>query len=101
MLLLAAGHIKFVYNIQLQLQHSSFLSAKIIQKHMDTYYSSIFKYILFIFIMRSNVIVYYNNISCTCTFKIYSQYVINHYIIIIVNPICNNKFLSYNHTLCL
>ena len=31
MLLLAAGHIKFVYNIQLQLQHSSFLSAKIIQ----------------------------------------------------------------------
>ena len=54
MLLLAAGHIKFIYNIQLQLQDSSFLSAKIIQKHVDTYYSSIFKYILFIFIMRSN-----------------------------------------------
>ena len=40
MFLLAASHIKFVYNIQLQLQHSSFLSAKIIQKHIDTYYSS-------------------------------------------------------------
>ena len=36
MLLLAAGH------IQLQLQYSSFLSAKIIKKkHIDTYYSSI------------------------------------------------------------
>ena len=52
MLLLAASHIKFVYNIQLQLQHSSFLSAKIIPKNIDTYYSSIFKYILFIFIMH-------------------------------------------------
>ena len=41
MLLLAAGYIKFVYYIQLQLQHSSFLSAKIIQKHIDTYYSGI------------------------------------------------------------
>ena len=98
MLLLAAGHIKSYK--QLQLQHSSFLSAKIIQKHTGTYYSSIFKYVLFIFIMRSKVIEYYNNISCTCTFKIYSQYVINHYIIIIMNPLYN-KFLSYNHTLCL
>ena len=42
MLLLAAGHIRFVYNIQLQLQYSSFLSAKIIQEHIDTYYSSIY-----------------------------------------------------------
>ena len=41
MLLLAAGRIKFIYSIQLQLQHSSFLSAKIIQKHIDTYYSSL------------------------------------------------------------
>ena len=97
MLLLAAGHIKFLCKIELQLQHSSFLSAKIIQKHIDTYYSSIFKYILFIFIMRSNVIEYYYNISCTCTFEIYSQCIINHYII---NPIYN-KFLSYNHTLYL
>ena len=98
--LLAASHIKFVYNIQLQLQHSSFLSAKIIQKHTDTHYSSVFKCILFIFIMRSKVIEYYNDISCTCTFKIYSQYIINHYIMVIINP-TYNKFLSYNHTLCL
>ena len=42
--------------MQLQLQYSSFLSAKVIQKHTDTYYSSIFKYILFIFIMHSKVI---------------------------------------------
>ena len=48
MLLLAAICIKFVYNIQLQLQHSSFLSAKIIQKHKDTYYSS----------------TYYSSLSC-------------------------------------
>ena len=68
MLLLAAGHIKFMYNIQLQLYHSSFHSAKIIQKHIDTYYSSIFKYILFLFILHSNIITYYSNISCTCTF---------------------------------
>ena len=100
MLLLAASLIKFVKSIQSQLQHSSFLSARIIQKHIDTYYWSIFKYILFIFIMQSNIIVYYNSISCTCTFKIYSQYIINHYIIIIINPIYN-KFLSYNHTLYL
>ena len=46
MLLLAAGHIKFIDNIQLQ--HSSFLSAKIIQKHIDTYYSS----------------TYYSSLSC-------------------------------------
>ena len=98
MLLLAAGHIKFIQSIQLQ--YSSFLSAKIIQKHIDIYYSSIFKYILFIFIMHSKVIDYCNIISCTCTFKIYSQYIINHYIMIIINPIYN-KFLSYNHTLCL
>ena len=39
----------------MQLQYSSFLSAKIIQKHTNTYYSGIFKYILFIFIMRSKV----------------------------------------------
>ena len=84
MLLLAAGRIKFMYTIQLQLQHSSFLSAKIIQKYVVTYYSSIFEYILFIFIMWSSVIEYHN-ISCTCTFKIYSQYIINHYIIIIIN----------------
>ena len=31
MLLLAASHIKFTQSIQLQLQHSSFPSAKIIQ----------------------------------------------------------------------
>ena len=31
MLLLAAGHIKFIQSIQLQLQYSSFLSAKSIQ----------------------------------------------------------------------
>ena len=72
MLLLAAGHIKFIESIQLQLQYSSFLSAKVIQKHTDAYYSSIFKYILFICIMHSKVIQYFNNISCTCTFKIYS-----------------------------
>ena len=42
MLLLAAGHIKLVYCVQLQLQSSSFLNAKIIQKHTNTYYSSIF-----------------------------------------------------------
>ena len=40
MLLLAAGHIKV--HIQLQLSYSSFRSAKVIQKHIDTYYSSIF-----------------------------------------------------------
>ena len=34
MLLLAASHIKFIQSIQLQLQYSSFLSAKIIQKHI-------------------------------------------------------------------
>ena len=39
MLLLAAGHIKFIQSIQLQ--YSSFLSAKIIHKHIDTYYSNI------------------------------------------------------------
>ena len=100
MLLLAASHIKFMQSIQLQLQYSSFLSAKIIQKHIDIYYSSIFKYILFIFIVHSKVIDYCNIISCTCTFKIYSQYIINHYIMIVINPIYN-KFLSYNHTLCL
>ena len=100
MLLLAAGHIKFIQSIQLQLQYSSFLSAKIIQKHIDTYYSNIFKYILFIFIMHSKIIDYCNIISCTCTFKIYSQYIINHYIMIIINAIYN-KFLSYNHTLYL
>ena len=98
MLLLAAGHIKFVYNIQLQLQHSRFLSAKIIQKHIDTYYSSIFKCVLFI--MHSKVNEYYNNISSTCTFKIYSQYIINNYIMVIINPIYN-QFLSYTHTLYL
>ena len=52
MLLLAAGHIKFVLCIQLQLQHTRFLNAKIIQKHTNAYYSSIFQYILFIFIMH-------------------------------------------------
>ena len=31
MLLLAAGHIQFVYNIQLQFYHSSFRSVKVIQ----------------------------------------------------------------------
>ena len=76
MLLLAAGHIELILSIQLQLQYSSFLSAKVIQKHTDTYYSSIFKYILFIFIMCSKVIKYFSNISCTCTFKIYSQSVL-------------------------
>ena len=75
MLLLAAGHIKFIKSIQLQ--YSSVLSAKAIQKHTDTYYSGIFKYILFIFIMCSKVIKYFSNISCTCTFKVYSQYIIN------------------------
>ena len=74
MLLLAAGHIKCVQCIQMQLQYSSFLSAKIIQKHTNAYYSSIFQYILFIFIMHLKVIKYFSNISCTCTFKIYSQY---------------------------
>ena len=49
MLLLAAGHIKFVSDIQLQLQYSSCLSAKVIQKHTDTYYSS----------------TYYSSLSCT------------------------------------
>ena len=77
MLLLAAGHIKFIKSIQVQLQYSSFLSAKVIQKHTDTYYSIIFKYILFIFIMHSKVIKYFSNISYTCAFKIYSQYIIN------------------------
>ena len=47
MLLLAAGHIQFVYNIQFY--HSSFRSVKIIQKPKDTHYSSIFKYKLFFF----------------------------------------------------
>ena len=41
MLLLAASHIKSIQSIQLKLQYSSFLSAKIIQKHIDTYYSSL------------------------------------------------------------
>ena len=68
MLLLAASHIKFVQSIQLQLQYSSLLSAKIIQKHANTHYSSIFEYILFIFLMHSKVIKYFNNISCTYTF---------------------------------
>ena len=40
MLLLAASHIKFTYCIQLRLHNSSFLSAKIIQKHANTYYLS-------------------------------------------------------------
>ena len=52
MLLLAAGYIQFVYNIQLQFYHSSFHSVKIIQKPVDTYYSSIFKYKLFILIIH-------------------------------------------------
>ena len=69
MLLLAASHIKFIYSIQLQLQHSSFHSAEIIQKHIGTYYSSIFEYILFIFIIHSNVYVYYSNMSCAYTFR--------------------------------
>ena len=42
MLLLAAGHIQFVYNILLQFKHSTFCHVKIIQKPIDTYYSSIF-----------------------------------------------------------
>ena len=52
MLLLAAGHIQFVYNIQLLFQHSSFCSVKVIQRHIDTYYSSIFEYKLFILIVH-------------------------------------------------
>ena len=60
-----------------QLQYSSFLGTKVIQKHTNTYYPSIVKYILFIFIVHSKVIKYFNDISCTCTFKIYSQYIIN------------------------
>ena len=52
MLLLAASHIQFVYNIQLQFQHSSFHSVKIIQKPIDTYYSGIFEYKLFILIIH-------------------------------------------------
>ena len=40
MLLLAASHIKFIQCIQLRLHNSSFLNAKIIQKHANTYYSS-------------------------------------------------------------
>ena len=40
MLLLAAGHIEFISCIQLRLYNSSFLSAKIIQKHANTHYSS-------------------------------------------------------------
>ena len=100
MLLLAAGHIKFIFNVQLQLQYSSFCSAKIIQKHIDTYYSSIFEYILFIFIIHSNIIAYYSNISCTCTFKNLFKIHLNRYIIAIINTIYN-KFLLYNHTLCL
>ena len=88
MLLLAASHIEFIYNLQFQLRHSSFHSAKIIQKHIGTYYSSIFKYILFIFIIHSNIIVYYsNNILYMLHLKIYSQYIINHYIIAIMNLI--------------
>ena len=63
--------------MELQLQYSSFLRAKVIQKHIDTYYSSIFKYILFIFIMYSKVIKYFSNISCTCTFKIYNTLLIS------------------------
>ena len=73
MLLLAAGHIKFIKSIQLQ--YSSFLSAKIIQKHTNTYYSGIFKYILFIFILHSKVfsVTYPIHVHS----KIYSQYIIN------------------------
>ena len=49
MLLLAAGHEKFIQSIQLELQYSSFLSAKlfkniqihIIQLYSSTYYSSL------------------------------------------------------------
>ena len=52
MLLLAAGHIKFVCSVQLQFQNTSFRNAKIIQKHRNTYYSSIFQYILFNCIMH-------------------------------------------------
>ena len=37
MLLLAAGHIQFVYNILLQFYNSSFHHVKIIQKPIDTY----------------------------------------------------------------
>ena len=36
MLLLAASHVKFVYCIQLQLQYSSFLNTRVIQKHTNT-----------------------------------------------------------------
>ena len=59
----------------MQLQYSSFLSAKIIQKHTNTYYSGIFKYISFIFIMHSKVfsVTYPTHVHS----KIYSQYIIN------------------------
>ena len=68
MLLLAAGHIQFVYSIQLQFKHSSFHSVKIIQRHIDTYYSGIFKYKLFILIIHWNIIACYSDISYTLTF---------------------------------
>ena len=51
MLLLAASHMQFVYNIQLQFQHSSFCSANVIKIHTDTHYSSTFEYQLFILII--------------------------------------------------
>ena len=75
MLLLAASHIKSIQCIQLQLHNSNFRGAKIIQKHMDTYNSSIFEYILFIFIIYWNIIMYYSNMSRALTF--YLQYIIN------------------------
>ena len=56
--------------MQLQLQYSSFLSAKVIQKHTDTYYSSTYRYIL--------VIQYFNNHILCNTFIIYSQYIIKN-----------------------
>ena len=42
MLLLAAGHIKFVCNVyNYNFQNTGFLNAKIIQRHRNTYYSSL------------------------------------------------------------
>ena len=42
MLLLAASHIKFVYNVyNYSFKKQFFFNAKIIQKHRNTYYSSL------------------------------------------------------------
>ena len=50
--LLAAGHIQFIYNYTIVSLTSSFCCVKIIQKPIDTYYSSIFEYKLFILIIH-------------------------------------------------